>query len=78
MISTETILLLLLLGFLAWEVDMETPKPYPIGDGDTLMVKIVGYGFCPVNCDVVHFHIGHFNKYNCEDVPCEHITINEE
>ena len=42
------------------------------------MVRVVGYGFCPNYCDVDHFHIGHFNGYNCEDVPCEHITINEE
>tara|TARA_R100000656_G_scaffold32976_1_gene28394 strand:- start:121 stop:399 length:279 start_codon:yes stop_codon:yes gene_type:complete len=70
--------LLLLAGFLAWEVDVEQPKPYPLGNGDTLMVRIVGYGFCPSNCDIDHFHTGHFNGYDCEDSPCIHITINDE
>ena len=78
MISTETILLILLTGFLAWEVDMEKPKPYPLGNGDTLMVRIVGYEFCPRNCDVDHFHTGHFNGYECEYNPCINITINDE
>ena len=74
----DILILIFLTGFLAWEIDMSKPKPYPLGNGDTLMVRIVGYGFCPVECDVDHFHIGHFNKYNCEDVPCDHITINEK
>tara|TARA_R100001530_G_scaffold23454_1_gene19153 strand:- start:419 stop:661 length:243 start_codon:yes stop_codon:yes gene_type:complete len=74
-----TIYLCLVAGFLALEVDREKPKPYPLGTtGDTLMVRIVGYGFCPKYCDIDHFHVGHFNNYDCEDVPCEHITINDE
>ena len=75
----DTILLILLAGFLAWEADMEKPKPYPIGTtGDTLMVRIVGYSFCPERCDVNHHHIGHFADYDCESSPCLHITINDE
>ena len=77
--SLQTILLILLTGFLAWEVDRSEPKAYPLGNtGDTLMVRIVGYGFCPQDCDVDHFHIGHFEGYECEFNPCVHITINDE
>ena len=79
MLSTETILLILLAGFLAWEVDVGRPKPYPIvGTGDTLMVRIVGYGFCPKHCNINHHHIGHFTDYDCEQEKCNHITISEE
>jgi len=79
MIQIETILLILLAGFLAWEVDMENPKAYPLGDaGDTLMVRIIGYEFCPLECDIDHFHTGHFEGYDCEFSPCVHITINDE
>ena len=79
MIQIETILLILLAGFLAWEVDMEKPKAYPIANtGDTLKVRIAGYEFCPIDRDVDHFHTGHFEGYNCEDSPCIHITINNE
>ena len=75
----DTLLLLLLTGFLAWEIDMTKPKPYSLGNtGDTLMIRITGYEFCPSNCDVDHFHTGHFDNYDCEYVPCEHITINEK
>ena len=77
--SIQTILLILLTGFLAWEVDRSEPKAYPLGNtGDTLMVRIVGYGFCPMNCDADHFHTGHFEGYECEFNPCIHITINDE
>ena len=78
MLNIETILLILLAAFVAWEVDMEKPKPFPLGNGDTLMVRVVGYQFCPQNCDVDHFHTGHFNNYNCEEDMCNHITINNE
>ena len=54
------------------------PKPIPLGAGDTLMVRIAGYGFCPPYCEVDHNHIGHYKDYNCEEQQCEHITINEE
>jgi len=74
-----TIYLCLVAGFLALEVDREKPKPYPLGTtGDTLMVRIVGYGFCPQYCNVDHFHIGHFKNYDCEEGVCTHITINDE
>ena len=76
--ATQTILLILLAGFLAWETDMANPKAYPLGDtGDTLMVRIIGYEFCPQNCAIDHFHTGHFDGYDCEFKPCIHITINE-
>jgi hypothetical protein len=77
-VPTETILLILVAFYLGWEIDRENPKAYPLGNGDTLMVRIVGYEFCPQYCDINHFHTGHFEDYNCEDVPCEHITIDEE
>ena len=76
--NMTTLFLILTASLIGFESDREKPKPYPLGFGDTLMVRVVGYGFCPQYCDVDHFHIGHFNGYNCEDVPCEHITINEE
>ena len=75
--ATETILLILLAGFLAWEADKVNPKAYPLGNGDTLMVRVIGYDFCPKTCDVDHFHYGHFKGYECEYDPCIHITINE-
>ena len=75
--ATQTILLILLAAFLAWETDRAEPKAYPIGNGDTLMVRIIGYEFCPQNCDIDHFHTGHFEGYECEFEPCIHITINE-
>ena len=54
-------------------------KALPAGFwGDTLMVRIQGYEFCPKNCDVDHFHTGHFKNYNCEEDICTHITINDE
>ena len=75
---TTTLCLVLTAGFLAFEVEKAKPKPYPLGSGDTLMVRIVGYGFCPEYCEIDHFHIGHFKGYDCEDFPCNHITINNE
>ena len=73
-----TLCLILVAGLIGIESDKMKPKPYPMGSGDTLMVRTIGYEFCPKYCDVDHFHTGHFNNYNCEDAPCEHITINEE
>ena len=77
MIQVETICLILIVTFLSWELDKEKPIAYPLGNGDTLMVRIHGYGFCPTHCDVDHFHTGHLEYYNCEGDPCNHITINE-
>ena len=54
------------------------PKPIPLGTGDTLMVRIAGYGFCPPHCEIDHNHIGHYKNYNCEELQCEHITISEK
>ena len=73
----ETIILILVAALISWEIDREQPKPYPIGNGDTLMVRIVGYEFCPISCAVDHNHIGHFVDYDCEYTYCDHITINE-
>ena len=74
-----TLCLILMAGLVGIESDRAKPKPYPLGGtGDTLMVRIVGYGFCPSYCDADHFHIGHFEGYDCEDAQCNHITINDE
>ena len=77
-LQLETILLILLATFLSWEVEREKPKPYPLGNGDTLMVRVIGYEFCPKHCDIDHFHTGHFKDYDCEDVLCTHITIGKD
>ena len=66
-------------AFTSFEADRMKPKPIPLGNtGDTLMVRIVGYGFCPPYCDIDHNHIGHYKNYNCEELQCEHITISEK
>ena len=75
---TTTICLILVFGFLAWENDKLEPKPYPLSSGDTLMVRTVGYNFCPKYCEINHFHVGHFDNYDCEEIDCKHITINDE
>ena len=75
---TATICLTLIISLIGIESDRIKPKPYPLGSGDTLMVRIVGYDFCPKYCDVDHFHTGHFKNYNCEEKTCNHITINDE
>ncbi len=76
--TAENIFILLVAIFVAYEIDLEKPKPYPLGDGDTLMVRVLGYDFCPKHCDVDHFHTGHFENYNCEEDVCTHITINQK
>ncbi len=76
--TTQNIFILLVAAFVAYEIDLEKPKPYLTENGDTLMVKRIGYGFCPKECDVDHFHIGHFKNYNCEEDTCTHITINQD
>jgi len=73
----ETILLLLLACFLGWELEREKPRAYPLGNGDTLMVRIVGYDFCPEHCSIDHSHYGHFTNYDCDYNYCNHITIDE-
>ena len=69
----EVILIALLAAYMALETERFKPKPYPLGNGDTLMVRTRGYGFCPGNCDVDHFHVGHKKRYDCEDTACNHI-----
>ena len=70
---SQTICIVIIAAIIAWEADREKPKAYPLGFGDTLMVRVVGYGFCPKYCDVDHFHIGHKKNYNCEEDICNHI-----
>jgi|TARA_Y100000296_G_scaffold79549_1_gene103689 hypothetical protein len=72
-----TICLIFLASFIAWETDKIKPKPFPIGNGDTLMVRIVGYEFCPKYCATDHFHTGHKKNYNCEEITCEHIIYED-
>ena len=72
-----TLCLSFMIGFMVYESDRAKPKPYPLGNGDTLMVRIIGYEFCPKICDIDHFHTGLFEGYDCEYDICNHITINE-
>jgi len=60
-----------------WETESFKPKSCPLGNGDTLMVRIRGYGFCPDSCDIDHFHTGHKEGYDCEDITCNHIIYEE-
>jgi len=72
-VLSQTLLMILMAGFIAWETDRIKPKPQALGNGDTLMVRVSGYDFCPKYCEVDHFHFGHKNNYNCEEDVCEHI-----
>mgnify|MGYP003131391155 FL=1 len=65
--------MILMAGFIAWETDRVKPKPQALGGGDTLMVRVSGYDFCPKYCEVDHFHFGHKDDYDCEEDVCEHI-----
>tara|TARA_R100001594_G_scaffold65404_3_gene99597 strand:- start:659 stop:877 length:219 start_codon:yes stop_codon:yes gene_type:complete len=65
--------MILMAGIIAWETDRAKPQPHALGNGDTLMVRVSGYDFCPKYCEVDHFHFGHKNNYNCEEDICEHI-----
>ena len=69
----ETICIVIIACLISWETERFKPKPYPLGSGDTLMVRTAGYEFCPKYCDVDHFHIGHKENYNCETEGCNHI-----
>ena len=69
--------LILIASLIGLESERAKPRPYPLGLGDTLMIRIQGYEFCPKYCDINHFHTGHFKNYDCEEIICEHITINE-
>ena len=74
----ETILICLVAALVSFEADRMKPTPIPLGAGDTLMVRIAGYGFCPPHCEIDHNHIGHYKNYNSEEQQCEHITISEK
>ena len=74
----SVILICLVAALVRFEAKRFEPKPIPLGTGDTLMVRIIGYGFCPPYCEIDHNHIGHYKNYNCEELQCEHITINEK
>ena len=76
-LTIETIILILLACYIGWETEAMKPKPYPLGGGDTLMVRTMGYEFCPPYCDVDHFHVGHKRDYNCETDICEHIIYED-
>ena len=75
--TMETVILILLLAYMGWEAEKMKPKPYPLGNGDTLMVRTMGYEFCPKYCDIDHFHVGHKKDYNCETLVCEHIIYED-
>ena len=74
---TETVLLILLACYMGLETERMKPKPYSLGNGDTLMVRIMGYEFCPPYCDIDHFHVGHKRNYNCETLICDHIIYED-
>tara|TARA_R100001530_G_C4240279_1_gene135081 strand:+ start:407 stop:643 length:237 start_codon:yes stop_codon:yes gene_type:complete len=69
----EIICLTFVFAIMAWEADRFKPRPYSLGNGDTLMVRIAGYEFCPKYCAIDHFHVGHKKNYNCEVNICNHI-----
>ena len=73
----DLVIVLLMSSFIAWEIYRETPKPYPLGNGDTLMVRITGYEFCPQYCKIDHFHTGHKKKYDCGVDTCTHIIYED-
>ena len=73
----QTIWLLSIAILLKWETSRLEPKPLPLGNGDTLMVRTVGYDFCPEYCEVDHFHTGHKKHYNCETTICNHIIYED-
>ena len=76
-ILTQTIILILFACYMGWEAEKMKPKPYPVGGGDTLMVRSMGYAFCPEYCEIDHFHVGHKEDYNCETEICEHIIYED-
>ena len=76
-LTIETIILILLSCYMGWETEKMTPKPYPLGGGDTLMVRTMGYEFCPPYCEIDHFHVGHKKNYNCETPICNHIIYED-
>jgi hypothetical protein len=74
-VQTGLILFILVLALIAWEVDTAKPIPVALSNGDTLMVRIIGFGFCPKICTIDHHHIGHYKGYACEEEICNHYAI---
>ncbi len=73
----EKLIIILVFSLTLNEVEKYKPKPYTLGNGDTLMVRTKGYGFCPEYCEVDHFHVGHKEGYKCENIICEHIIYED-
>ena len=73
----ETIWIILVAVFISWKVEKIKPKPYEVKNGDILIVKVAGYGFCPKHCEVDHLHTGHKKNYNCKDKTCNHIIYED-
>ena len=71
----EKLIIINLVMFMEYEEKKLKPIPYAIGIGDTLMVRVIGYGFCPSNCNIDHFHFGHYEDYDCKTEYCMHRTI---
>jgi|TARA_Y100000310_G_scaffold4621_1_gene5524 hypothetical protein len=69
----DIILLVFVLALAGWENNRFKPVPVAIGNGDTLMVRYAGYGFCPKYCDIIHHHLGHERGYECGEDNCPHI-----
>ena len=64
-------------GLLSYEYHLMEGKGYSLGNGDTLIVRSIGYDFCPIYCKIDHFHIGHKQEYDCEDDNCNHIVYED-
>ena len=71
----ETLFILLIAALISLGVERAKPKPVSLGEGDTLMVRVAGYSFCPIYCGADHNHIGHYKSYNCKEIKCYHKTI---
>ena len=69
-IAQQFLFVALITSFIAKETDKYEPKPYLLENGDTLMVREKGYGFCPKYCETDHFHLGHYKRYDCEENLC--------
>ena len=71
----EKVCIVLILLLMKWGTGRLKPVPIPIGNGDTLMVRVVGYGFCPKYCNIDHSHFGHKKGYKCGEDTCGHIIL---
>ncbi len=75
--SLGTIFVILVFSLTLKEVESYKPKPYEIENGNILMIRTRGYGFCPKHCETDHFHIGHKKEYECKDMKCNHIIYED-